>query len=105
MTDGQDGSYSNKIATLISDEKIIRTDDNSVWDKILSNAATVAIVGIRKSEFGWALQLPNGSHAGVCEFVPAEARQAFFQIAKQLVRSENQNWYYLEPFIRCRVKY
>lgn len=28
----------SKIATLICEEKIIRTDDNSVWDKILSNA-------------------------------------------------------------------
>ncbi|WP_405078674.1 hypothetical protein ACI48J_13580 [Paenibacillus chitinolyticus] len=28
----------SKIATLVSEQKIIRTDDNSVWDKILSSA-------------------------------------------------------------------
>jgi DNA ligase-1 len=76
------------------------------WLKIKNyQYATVAITGIRKREFGWALQLENGSYAGVCEFVPKEARAAFFKIAKRLVRSENQNWYYLEPLIQCRVKF
>ncbi len=67
--------------------------------------ATVSISGIRKNEFGWALLMENGNYAGVCEFVPPDARAAFAQIAKQLVRSENQNWQQLEPIIRCRVKY
>jgi DNA ligase 1 len=67
--------------------------------------ADVSISGIRKNEFGWALQFEDGHYAGVCEFVPPEARNVFRQISKQLVRSENQNWTYLDPLIRCRVKY
>lgn len=67
--------------------------------------ADVSISGIRKNEFGWALQFEDGSYAGVCEFVPPEARTVFRQISKQLVRSENQKWTYLDPLIRCRVKY
>lgn len=67
--------------------------------------AEVAISGMRKREFGWSLQFDDGRHAGVCEFVPPDARKAFFHIAKQLVRSENQNWMHLDPLIRCRVKY
>jgi DNA ligase-1 len=65
----------------------------------------VAISGIRKNEFGWSLQFEDGRYAGICEFVPSEARAVFRQISKQLVQSENQNWLYLEPLIRCRVKY
>jgi hypothetical protein len=65
----------------------------------------VAISGIRKNKFGWALQFDDGNYACVCEFVPPEARSVFRQISKQLVQSENQNWTYLEPLIRCRVKY
>lgn len=76
------------------------------WLKVKNyQFATVTISGIRKKEFGWALQMPDGSHVGVCEFVPQEARSAFFQIAKQIVRSENQNWFYVDPLIQCRVKF
>ncbi|WP_171647666.1 hypothetical protein [Paenibacillus phytorum] len=39
-------------------------------------------IGIRKQEFGWSLQLSDGSYVGVCEFVPPEARSAFFKIAE-----------------------
>jgi hypothetical protein len=57
----------------------------------------VTITGIRKNEFGWSLQYKDGRYAGVCEFVPPEARTIFRQISKQLVQSENQNWLYLDP--------
>jgi DNA ligase-1 len=65
----------------------------------------VAISGIRKNEFGWSLQFEDGRYAGICELVPPEARTVFRNISKQLVQSENQNWFYLEPIIRCGVKY
>ncbi|SEB42870.1 DNA ligase-1 [Paenibacillus sp. GP183] len=65
----------------------------------------VAISGIRKNEFGWALQFDDGRYAVICEFAPPEARAVFRQISKLLVQSENQNWLFLDPLIRCRVKY
>jgi hypothetical protein len=58
-----------------------------------------------KAEFGWSLQYRDGRYAGICEFVPPEARTVFSQISKQLIQSENQNWLYLDALIRCRVKY
>jgi DNA ligase 1 len=65
----------------------------------------VAISGVRKNDFGWSLQFEDGRYAGICEFAPPEARAVFRHISKQLVQSENQNWLYLDPLIRCRVKY
>jgi DNA ligase-1 len=65
----------------------------------------VTISGIRKNEFGCSLQFEDGRYAGICEFVPPEARAVFRQISKQLVQSEDQSWTHLEPLIRCRVKY
>ncbi|XEC96664.1 DNA polymerase LigD [Paenibacillus tarimensis] len=75
------------------------------WLKVKNDQfAIVAISGIRKREFGWAIEL-DGKHAGVCEFVPSAERAAFTRIAKQLVRSENKNWIYLEPAIKAMVKF
>lgn len=76
------------------------------WLKVKNyQYATVTISGIRKQEFGWALQLDDGSYGGVCELAPQEARAALYKVAQQLIRSENKNWYYIDPLIKCRVKF
>lgn len=65
---------------------------------------TVEIGGIRKGEFAWSI-LKDGKYVGTCEFVPPKERQAFYQISKQIVRKEDKNWIYLEPLIKCKVKF
>lgn len=64
----------------------------------------VEIGGIRKGEFAWSI-LKNGRYVGTCEFVPPNERKAFYQIAKQIVQKEDNNWIYLEPLIKCKVKF
>ncbi|NEW09890.1 hypothetical protein GK047_28740 [Paenibacillus sp. SYP-B3998] len=43
---------------------------------------SVGIAGIRKKEFGWSLQVSDGSYVVVCVFIPLQARSAFFKIAE-----------------------
>ncbi|MED4909083.1 RNA ligase family protein [Brevibacillus centrosporus] len=68
------------------------------------NYEEVEISAIRKGKFGWSLTL-NGRYVGVTEFVPPKERKAFFPIALQLKTHEDPNWIYLQPLIRCKVKF
>jgi DNA ligase-1 len=64
----------------------------------------VDIAGIRKGEFAWSLS-KDGKYVGTCEFVPPNERKAFYSIAKQIVRKEDNKWVYLDPVIKCKVKF
>ncbi len=64
----------------------------------------VEISGIRKGEFAWSL-LKEGKYVGTAEFVPPAERSAFYEISKQLIRGEDKEWIYLEPLIKCQVKF
>ncbi|TVY06893.1 ATP-dependent DNA ligase [Paenibacillus cremeus] len=76
------------------------------WIKVKNyQYAVVSIAGIRKSEFAWLLQNTDGSYAGICELVPPKERAAFYQVAQQLIRSEDKHWLYLDPRIQCQVKF
>jgi len=67
--------------------------------------ATCQISSIRKSEFGWGLQM-DGKYVGVIEFPPPkEFIQAFRSISRQIVIGENKDWIFLEPVLSCRVKF
>ncbi|MEW9668640.1 DNA polymerase LigD [Ammoniphilus sp. 3BR4] len=64
----------------------------------------VEIAAIRKDQFAWSLT-KNGKYVGVTEFVPPDEKKAFNQISKQIIRNEDKNWIYLEPLIKCKVKF
>lgn len=58
-----------------------------------------------KGGFGWGLTI-NGRYAGVLEFPPnSDVIRAFNHISKQLIRTENKGWRYLDPIISCKVKF
>lgn len=65
---------------------------------------TVAIGALRKKDFGWSL-LNGDKYVGLMEFVPSDERKAFWEISKQLRKGEDKNWIYLEPLIKCKVKF
>jgi len=65
---------------------------------------TVHIVGVSKREFSWLLQ-KDGQHVGTLELAPAVARQAFAGLVPQIKSGENDNYVFVEPVIRCRVKF
>lgn len=78
---------------------------NGDWLKIKNyQYETVQVGAIRKSEFGWSL-LKDSKYVGVCEFVPPNERKAFYQIAKQLKVQEDDKWIYLDPIVKCKVKF
>lgn len=65
----------------------------------------VKISGIRKYKFGWLMSDSDGQYKGVLEFVPPTERKAFYHISKQLIVNEDKNFIYLDPLVRCEVKY
>lgn len=65
---------------------------------------TVTITGIRKKEFAWWLS-KEGEYVGTMEFVTPEARKAFYHISKQITVKETENWRYVQPVIKCKVKF
>lgn len=77
------------------------------WLKIInySFADDIRIAGYRKGKFELLLQFPDGSHAGSMEFMPTNDRKIFFQLQKQLIKREDEQYFYLEPLLRCKVKY
>jgi DNA ligase-1 len=79
------------------------------WLKMVRyEEAEVFISGYRKEEFGWLLQVEEGGKkrpAGIIELgVPPKHKQAFSGIAKQLITGEDDNFVYLEPRIKAKVK-
>jgi len=66
---------------------------------------TVIVDGLRKGTFGWRMRDEDGRYLGILEFVPSAARQAFRKFAGQIAVRETDEWTYLQPAIRCKVKY
>lgn len=83
-----------------------RVDNRSHdWIKVKNyQYEVVNITGIRKKEFAWSIS-KDGQYVGTCEFVPPNERNAFFEIAKQITVREDKDWVYLEPVIKCKVKF
>lgn len=82
-------------------------DKRSVsWQKVIAyDLDEFYVVGYRKSEFGWLLS--NGQRTlGIMELgVPAEARKAGWKVFQQLKTKETDDMVYLQPRIKCVVKY
>ncbi|MEJ8548136.1 RNA ligase family protein [Brevibacillus borstelensis] len=81
------------------------------WLKVINYAyADVFIGGWRKEEFGWLAYVPTKTGqlrpAGVIEFgVPPAHKQAFYDVAKELIAGEDREFVYVEPRIKARVKF
>lgn len=76
------------------------------WLKIINwRYYTCIITGYKKQGMGWLLQFETGKTAGVVEFgISPIQKQALYSIAKGLLKSENSQYYFIEPVIRCKVK-
>ncbi|WP_019156860.1 ATP-dependent DNA ligase [Robertmurraya massiliosenegalensis] len=77
------------------------------WLKVInySFADNIHIVGVRKDKFELLLQFPDGSVAGTMEFMPKEHRKIFYSLHKQLIIKETDKYIYLDPVLKCKVKY
>jgi DNA ligase-1 len=64
---------------------------------------TVEVIGIRKGDFAWMLA-QDGKYIGLTELVPTNARNAFWHVAKQIIKNEDKNFIYLEPYFSIKVK-
>jgi DNA ligase 1 len=79
------------------------------WLKVINYKYTDAyITALRKDEFGLLLGTDGGDRlkpAGVMEFVTPEARKQFYSQYKDLIIGEDEKFIYLNPQIKCRVKF
>ncbi|MFE5430258.1 hypothetical protein [Peribacillus simplex] len=79
------------------------------WLKVINYQYTDAVItGLRKDEFGLLLGIEENNRikpAGIMEFVTPAARKQFYKQYQDLVVDENNNFIYLDPKIKCRVKF
>lgn len=80
---------------------------SSDWLKVINYqfADNIHIAGFRKDKFRLLLQFNDGSPAGTMEFMPKEDKKRFYQLQKELVRKETDKVVYLDPSLKCKVKY
>ncbi|WP_281257624.1 hypothetical protein [Planifilum fimeticola] len=79
------------------------------WQKVIHwKEAEVVITGYRKDEPGWLISVEEDGlrPGGIMELGmgPTE-RKAFYLVAQSIKTHEDRRFVYLEPRIRCRVKY
>ncbi|MGG1659521.1 DNA polymerase LigD [Brevibacillus sp. NRS-1366] len=65
---------------------------------------TVNITGIRKNEFACSLS-KDGEYVGTLEFANKDARSKLYKRSKTLMVSETDEWKYIRPEIKCKVKF
>ncbi|MEX2460631.1 MAG: hypothetical protein WD469_04925, partial [Paenibacillaceae bacterium] len=66
---------------------------------------TVTIVGIRKNKFGWSFML-NEKYVGTLEFAPnGKITDVINEFSKKIIVGENDEWLFLKPIIRCKIKF
>jgi DNA ligase 1 len=100
-------------------EGIVQKDKNSrykpatrskTWEKIIAyNTAECFILGYKLKDFGWlvGMDTPTGIvPAGMIEFGPSkEERKVFYQVSKSLITNSTKEFNYIEPIIKCKVKF
>ena len=62
----------------------------------------------RKDEFGLLLAVEKDGTlkpGGIMEFMVLEAKQIFYKKCRDLIREENKKFKFLEPKIKCKVKF
>ncbi|WP_285856633.1 ATP-dependent DNA ligase [Peribacillus frigoritolerans] len=79
------------------------------WLKVINyQYADAVITGLRKDEFGLLLGIEENNRikpAGIMEFVTPAARKQFYSQYQNLIVDENKKFIYLEPKIKCKVKF
>jgi DNA ligase 1 len=80
------------------------------WEKIIAyNTAECFILGYKLNDFGWLVGMgtPTGIvPAGMIEFGPSkEERKVFYQVNKSLITNSTNEFNYIEPIIKCKVKF
>lgn len=79
------------------------------WLKVINyQYVDTLITGLRKDEFGLLLGIEEGSKikpAGVMEFMSLSDRKTFYNSYKDLVLNENDKFIFLDPKLKCRVKF
>lgn len=79
------------------------------WLKVINYQYTDAVItGLRKDEFGLLLGIEVDNRikpAGIMEFVTPVARKQFYNRYQDLIVDENNKFIYLDPKIKCRVKF
>ncbi|MET3505469.1 ATP-dependent DNA ligase [Halalkalibacter oceani] len=76
------------------------------WLKLINyKYQNVYVAGLRKGEFGVALSDNEGKYLGVMEFMPPQARKYLYKTFGDHVTNETDKFIYLEPYLKCKVKY
>lgn len=79
------------------------------WLKVINYQYTDAyITGFRKDEFGLLLGVEDEGKlkaAGLMEFVPQKEKFRFYKQYQDLIVDENETFIFLNPQIKCRVKF
>ncbi|MFE0508187.1 ATP-dependent DNA ligase [Peribacillus butanolivorans] len=79
------------------------------WLKVINYQYSDAVItGLRKDEFGLLLGIEENNRikpAGIMEFVTPAARMQFYSQYQDLIVEENKKFIYLDPKIKCRVKF
>jgi DNA ligase 1 len=80
------------------------------WQKVIHwKKAEVVITGYRKDEPGWLIAVEEDGRlkpGGIMELgIGPTERKAFYPVARSIKTHEDWRFVYLEPRIRCRVKY
>lgn len=82
---------------------------SSDWLKVINYQYTDAyIIGLRKDEFGLLLGIDEGQRiksAGLMEYMGTNDRKIFYRSYKELIINENDKFIFLDPKLKCRVKY
>jgi DNA ligase-1 len=83
---------------------------SKAWQKVIAyKEEEVVITGYRKGEFGWLIGIEEGSDirpVGILELgVGPTERKALYEVANLIKIAENEQFVYLEPHLRCKVKY
>lgn len=91
-------------------DSLYKTNNRSHnWLKVINYSfADVYITGLRKKEFGLLLSMKEGSKlrsVGLMEFMAPAARSKFYNEYHKYVVEENNNFVFLEPKIKVKVKY
>lgn len=79
------------------------------WLKVINyQFSDVMIMGLRKDEFGLLLAVEEDGQlkpGGVMEFMTPVAKKEFYDQYRDLILDDNKKFTFLEPKIKCRVKF
>ncbi|MCQ6281698.1 RNA ligase family protein [Bacillus sp. EB600] len=79
------------------------------WLKVINyQYKDVIVTGLRKDKFGLLLSVEENGHlkpGGIMEFMVPEAKKVFYKQYQELKKEENKKFIFLEPKIKCRVKF